>query len=229
MSIYLPNMNIELTHTEENYLKAIFSLSSSLPKAVSTNAIAEKLQTKASSVTDMVKKLADKKLVDYKKYQGVFLTSTGEGIAVKVIRKHRLWEVFLVKHLNFSWDEVHEIAEQLEHVKSIKLTKELDRFLEYPTNDPHGDPIPDENGNITDRTDVMLASLELNESCLLIGVKDSSRSFLKYLDSSNIKLGSIIQVMAKEDFDNSMKIELEGKVFSISHQISKNLYVKKLD
>jgi len=220
-------MNLELSQTEENYLKAIFSLSVNLSKPVSTNSIAEKLQTKASSVTDMVKKLAEKKLVDYKKYQGVSLTANGKEIAVKVIRKHRLWEVFLVKHLDFSWDEIHEIAEQLEHVKSVKLTKELDRFLEFPTHDPHGDPIPDEYGNIAHHTDVMLSSLGINENGVVLGVKDSSKSFLKYLDSSEIRLGSSIKVISKEVFDNSIQIELEGRMLSISQQITKNLYIKK--
>jgi len=227
LCLYLRTMNLELSQTEENYLKAIFSLSLTASKAVSTNAIAEKLETKASSVTDMVKKLADKKLVDYKKYQGVSLTENGKGIAVRVIRKHRLWEVFLVKHLDFSWDEVHEIAEQLEHVKSIKLTKELDRFLEYPTHDPHGDPIPDENGNIAHHTDVMLSSLQAGSNCVVLGVKDSSKSFLKYLDGLGIKLGSSIKIINIEVFDNSMKIELGDRIMSISHQITKNLFVKK--
>ncbi|MEI6866263.1 metal-dependent transcriptional regulator [Flavicella sp.] len=221
-------MNLELTQTEENYLKAIFGLSVSKSKAVSTNSIAEKLQTKASSVTDMVRRLSEKKMVDYKKYQGVSLTVAGKKTAVKVIRKHRLWEVFLVRHLDFSWDEVHEIAEQLEHVKSIKLTKELDRFLEFPTHDPHGDPIPDENGNIAYHTDMMLSSLEAHEKGVVLGVKDSSKSFLIYLDCSGIKLGSTISVMSKEVFDNSMKIEIEGEIMSVSQQIAKNLFMKKL-
>lgn len=220
-------MNLDLSQTEENYLKAIFSLALAMQKAASTNAIAEKLQTKASSVTDMVKKLADKKLVDYKKYQGVSLTPEGKEVAVRIIRKHRLWEVFLVKHLDFNWDEVHEIAEQLEHVKSVKLTKELDRFLEYPTHDPHGDPIPDENGNIAHHTNIMLSSVEADSDCVILGVKDSSTSFLKYLDSSEIRLGSCIKVISREDFDNSMQIEIQGKILSISYQISKNLFVKK--
>lgn len=227
MSVYLRIMNLELSQTEENYLKAIFSLSITTTKAISTNSIAEKLSTKASSVTDMVKKLADKKLVDYKKYQGVSLTVDGKNIAVKVIRKHRLWEVFLVKHLDFNWDEVHEVAEQLEHVKSVKLTKQLDAYLEYPTHDPHGDPIPDEHGNIAHHTDVMLSSMSENETCVIMGVKDSSKSFLKYLDSSKIKLGSCIKVIRKEDFDNSMQIEIAGNSLSISQLISKNLFVKK--
>lgn len=221
-------MNLELSQTEENYLKAIFSLSIAESKAISTNSIAEKLSTKASSVTDMVKKLADKNLVDYKKYKGVSLTKEGKVIAVKVIRKHRLWEVFLVKHLDFNWDEVHEVAEQLEHVKSVKLTKQLDAYLDYPTHDPHGDPIPDEHGNIAHHTDVMLSSLEQKQECIVMGVKDSSKSFLKYLDSSKIKLGSCVKVIGIEEFDNSMQIEVEGKKLSVSHQIAKNLFIKKV-
>jgi DtxR family Mn-dependent transcriptional regulator len=220
-------MNLDLSQTEENYLKAIFSLSVSASKAISTNSIAKKIETKASSVTDMVKRLADKKLVDYKKYQGVSLTLKGKNIAVKVIRKHRLWEVFLVKHLDFSWDEVHEVAEQLEHVKSVKLTKHLDAFLEHPTHDPHGDPIPDENGNIAHHLEVMLSSIEKNEECVVLGVKDSSKLFLKYLDSSKIKLGCSIKVISKEIFDNSMQIEIEGNKLSVSQLIGKNLFVKK--
>ena len=220
-------MNLDLSQTEENYLKAIFSLSLVTTKAVSTNSIAEKLATKASSVTDMVKKLSEKKLVDYKKYQGVSLTIKGKEIAVRIIRKHRLWEVFLVKHLDFSWDEVHDVAEQLEHVKSVKLTQQLDAYLEYPTHDPHGDPIPDAHGNIAHHTEIMLSSLEVNDTCIVVGVKDSSTSFLKYLDSSGIKLGTNIQLLSKEAFDNSMSIAIGAKNLSISQQISKNLFVKK--
>lgn len=220
-------MNLDLSQAEENYLKAIFSLSLVVNKAVSTNAIAQKLETKASSVTDMIKKLSEKKLVDYKKYQGVSLTTDGKLIAVRIIRKHRLWEVFLVKHLNFSWDEVHEVAEQLEHVKSVKLTQQLDAYLEYPTHDPHGDPIPDADGNIAHHTEIMLSSLEIGDTALVLGVKDSSTSFLKYLDGSGIKLGTEVRVLTKEDFDNSMMIAVGKKEFSISQQIAKNLFVKK--
>ncbi|WP_139957357.1 metal-dependent transcriptional regulator [Flavicella sediminum] len=220
-------MNLDLSQTEENYLKAIFSLSIATSKAISTNAIAEKLETKASSVTDMIKKLSDKELVHYKKYQGASLTVAGKAIAVRIIRKHRLWEVFLVKHLNFKWDEVHDVAEQLEHIKSTKLTQQLDEYLEFPTHDPHGDPIPDENGNIDFHTGVMLSSILASEIAIIMGVKDSTSSFLKYLDSSGIKLGSVVEVLHKEEFDNSMLIQIEGQKLSISQQIAKNLYVKK--
>ena len=137
-----------MTFSEENYLKTIYHLTTILDSEVSTNAIAEKMETKASSVTDMLKKLADKNLVNYKKYQGVSLTNSGKLSAKMIVRKHRLWEVFLVEKLAFSWDEVHDIAEQLEHIKSEKLIAKLDDFLGNPTEDPHGDPIPNADGQI---------------------------------------------------------------------------------
>ena len=160
-----------VTFSEENYLKAIYHLSKHRSVSVSTNAIAGKVSAKASSVTDMLKKLADKDLVIYKKYQGVKLTEKGRLTATTVIRKHRLWEVFLVNKLNFSWDEVHEVAEQLEHIKSEKLIDQLDAFLEFPTQDPHGDPIPDKHGNIKKTDKLLLAQLNEKENCLCVGVK----------------------------------------------------------
>ncbi|NJB82037.1 metal-dependent transcriptional regulator [Wenyingzhuangia aestuarii] len=220
-------MKFDLSQTEENYLKAIYSLFVVANKPVSTNKIAERLETKASSVTDMIKKLAEKQLVDYVKYQGVSLTVTGKDIAVHVIRKHRLWEVFLVRHLGFQWDEVHEVAEQLEHVKSRKLTDGLDAFLDFPRYDPHGDPIPDKDGNFIKRNITVLSSLKINEESKIVGVKDSSSAFLKYLDNADIKLGVEIKVLHKEDFDNSMLLLIEGQKISISQQISSNLYVKQ--
>lgn len=220
-------MKNSLSQTEENYLKAIYSLSSTKKKSVSTNGIAQKLQTKASSVTDMIKKLSEKELISYKKYQGVRLTSTGKSIAIRIIRKHRLWEVFLASKLNFNWDEVHDIAEQLEHIKSDTLIDKLDEFLEFPTNDPHGDPIPDKDGNIQHLKKVMLASISKGEKCTIIGVKDSS-PFLKYLDALNIKLGSILTISDIIEFDKSMLIENEGVSTVISNQIAQNLFVTKL-
>lgn len=220
-------MEFDLSQTEENYLKAIYSLFVVANKAVSTNKIAEKLKTKASSVTDMIKKLAEKKLVNYVKYQGVSLTEQGKLLAVRVIRKHRLWEVFLVRYLGFKWDEVHEVAEQLEHVKSVKLTNGLDVFLDFPRYDPHGDPIPDADGNIIQRNVTILASLQKGEESKIVGVKDSSSSFLKYLDNAEIKLGAEIKVLHKEEFDNSMLLLIDGQKKSISQQISNNLYVEQ--
>jgi DtxR family Mn-dependent transcriptional regulator len=220
-------MEFQLTQTEENYLKSIYSLEISSSKNVSTTMLAKKMKTKASSVTDMIKKLADKDFVDYEKYKGVSLTKSGNTFAVKIVRKHRLWEVFLVNKLDYNWDEVHEIAEQLEHIKSLSLIDRLDKYLEFPTNDPHGDPIPDKNGNIEHHKNVMLSSIQIGDSCVVIGVKDSSTSFLKFLDNSNIRLGSTIKINSIEDFDNSMNIESNNSSFSISNQISKNLFVKK--
>jgi len=217
-----------LSQAEENYLKAIFSIESANSKKVSTTLIAENLKTKASSVTDMIKKLADKNLVNYEKYKGVSLTVEGKKIAIKIVRRHRLWEVFLVDKLNYNWDEVHDLAEQLEHIKSNSLINRLDDFLEFPTHDPHGDPIPDKKGNITHHKNTMLSSLEIGENCTIMGVKDSSAAFLQFLDSLNINIGNKVSVISKETFDNSMVIKYNNSQISISNQTSKNLFVKKL-
>ncbi|MFH4969523.1 metal-dependent transcriptional regulator [Gaetbulibacter sp. M240] len=216
-----------MTLTEENYIKTIYQLGKYGTVRVSTNMIAEALDTKASSVTDMVKKLADKDYLNYKPYQGTSLTSKGKKIAADVVRKHRLWEVFLVEKLNFSWDEVHDIAEQLEHIKSEKLINELDKLLDYPTSDPHGDPIPDKFGDIKKTDKSLLFSLDENALGVCVGVKDSSTAFLKYLDNHNIALGSEIKVMSKEDFDGSMVIQIDGVSMSISQAVANNLFVKE--
>ncbi|MBT8273482.1 MAG: metal-dependent transcriptional regulator [Bacteroidia bacterium] len=215
-----------VTLSEENYLKAIYHLGRLGSLSVSTNAIADRINAKASSVTDMIKKLAEKNLVNYVKYQGVSLTEQGRITAATVVRKHRLWEVFLVEKLNFRWDEVHDIAEQLEHVKSEKLVSKLDAYLGYPTRDPHGDPIPDKDGNIKSIEKSLLSQLRLNDSCVCVGLIDSSSDFLKYLDKNKIALGSNIQILSKESFDDSMTINVDGNIINISQQISNNLYVK---
>jgi DtxR family Mn-dependent transcriptional regulator len=213
--------------TEENYLKAIFKLGSAKTEGVSTNSIAEELSTKASSVTDMIKKLSDKKLVNYKKYQGVHLTEKGKKIAISIIRNHRLWEVFLVEKLNFKWDEVHDFAEELEHIKSDQLTERLDAFLEFPKYDPHGDPIPDKNGNINRHKNITLADLKLKEEGFIVGVKEHSPEYLKYLESLNLILGTKIIVENIIDFDQSMIININNKnTTTISHQASRNLIIK---
>ena len=215
-----------MTYSEENYLKTIYHITAASGVEVSTNAIAEKMETKASSVTDMLKKLAEKKLIVYKKYQGVLLTEKGKISAKMIIRKHRLWEVFLVNKLQFSWDEVHDIAEQLEHIKSEKLINKLDDFLGNPTEDPHGDPIPDEKGKINKVEKLVLAELDENQTGICIGVKDSSTQFLKYLNKNQITLGSKIVVLAKEEFDLSLRIKVEEKVITVSNMIANNIYVK---
>lgn len=215
--------------SEENYLKAIFHLQKKFPSGVSTNALAEEMDTKASSVTDMVKKLSEKNLVKYKKYQGVKLSENGKKAAVEVIRKHRLWEVFLVEKLNFSWDEVHDIAEQLEHIKSAKLTDELDNFLGNPKRDPHGDPIPDAEGNFRIANNLLLADLEKGQSGVCVGVRDSSSEFLRYLDKNNIALGKQIEIVYKEEYDQSMLVKVEEKELRISQTVSNNLFIKPIE
>lgn len=214
--------------SEENYLKAIFHLERKYQEGVSTNALAEEMETKASSVTDMIKKLSDKNLVIYKKYQGVKLSQNGRATAVEVIRKHRLWEYFLVEKLHFNWDEVHDVAEQLEHIKSEKLIAELDKFLGFPKRDPHGDPIPDAEGNFAVSNKMLLAELDMGEQGICVGVKDSSAEFLQYLDKNKISLGKEIKVLEKEAFDGSMLIKIEKEELGISQLISTNLYIKRI-
>ncbi|ARV09587.1 iron-dependent repressor [Winogradskyella sp. PC-19] len=217
-----------VTLTEENYLKAIFHVSQQVDAEVSTNAIAERIDAKASSVTDMLKKLAEKNLITYIKYKGVNLTEEGRLTAVNIIRKHRLWEVFLVEKLNFSWDEVHDIAEQLEHIKSSKLIEQLDVFLEFPTHDPHGDPIPDKDGNFSYTEKITLTKAEVGETYKCVGVDDTTTRFLKYLDSNKISLGTMITILHKEPYDNSIKIELFNNEIVVSQNVAKNLYLKKI-
>jgi DtxR family Mn-dependent transcriptional regulator len=215
-----------MTFSEENYLKSIYHLTTSLDSEVSTNAIAEMMETKASSVTDMLKKLSEKDLINYKKYQGVSLTENGKLAAKMIVRKHRLWEVFLVEKLDFSWDEVHDIAEQLEHIKSEKLINKLDDFLGNPTEDPHGDPIPDAQGRIIAIEKQLLSELLANQTGICVGVKDNSSDFLKYLDKQQIGLGTKIEVVSKESFDLSLKIKVDGTELTISNKIASNLFVK---
>ena len=215
-----------MTLSEENYLKTIYHLNGNSDKEVSTNAIADSIETKASSVTDMLKKLADKDLVNYVKYQGVSLTSKGLLAAKMIVRKHRLWEVFLVEKLDFPWDEVHDIAEQLEHIKSEKLINKLDNFLGNPTEDPHGDPIPNAQGKIIKMEKKLLSELNQNQMGICVGVKDSSAEFLKYLNKNEIALGSKIEILFKEDFDLSLKIKVAQREITISNRIASTLFVK---
>ncbi|WKD85579.1 Iron-dependent repressor IdeR [Polaribacter huanghezhanensis] len=215
------------SQSEENYLKTIYHLGITSLKGVSTNAIAKKLSTKASSVTDMIKKLADKKLLIYKKYQGVLLTEEGKKSAALIVRNHRLWEVFLVEKLNFNWDEVHDVAEQLEHIKSTKLINEIDALLGFPKYDPHGDPIPDINGNLHQMEKNLLSTLKINDTGICVGVKDSSVAFLQFLDKQKIALGQEVEVLEKEDFDASMTIKINNKKMTVSNKIATNLYIQK--
>lgn len=212
--------------SEENYLKSIYHLQKQFPKGVNTNALAEQLETKASSVTDMIKKLSDKKLAVYKKYKGVRLSEEGQKTALEIIRKHRLWEVFLVEKLNFNWDEVHEVAEQLEHIKSSKLIFELEKYLDYPSRDPHGDPIPDANGHFKVTNKIALNELKPGQTGVLVGVKDTSSSFLQYLDKYNISLGNTIKVLSKEEFDGAMQVQIKDTHLTLSALVTSNIYIK---
>lgn len=225
---FCQNLKNRMTHSEENYLKAIYHLSKSGESAVSTNAIARQIETKPSSVTDMVRRLSEKGLVHYKKYQGVTLSEGGRQKALMVIRKHRLWEVFLVERLEFSWDEVHEVAEQLEHIKSEKLIDKIDELLDFPKFDPHGDPIPGKDGLLPAGDKQLLSNLPINSKGICVGVKDSSSSFLRFLDKNHIALGNNIEVMEREEFDNSISVVVEGRPIHLSHLIAANLYIKKI-
>lgn len=215
-----------LSHAEENYLKAIYHLSQADKSDVSTNAIAEVLQTKPASVSDMIKKLSEKGFIYYQKYKGVNVSPKGKKEALQIIRKHRLWEVFLVDKLQFKWDEVHDIAEQLEHIKSPILTQKLDKFLGYPRVDPHGDPIPDERGEIVIGKKVPLSEIDEGKTVLVTGVEDSDSAFLLHLDKIKIALGTKVVVLEKNNFDSSMQIQLsDQQVIFISKQVADNLLV----
>ncbi|PVW15050.1 metal-dependent transcriptional regulator [Marixanthomonas spongiae] len=219
---------MKLSPSEENYLKAIYHLEQASDTGVTTNALAQRMETKPSSATDMVKRLAEKELLHYVRYRGVTLTNEGTKSALQIIRKHRLWQVFLVEKLHFHWDQVAEIAEQLEHVHSEELIARLERFLGEPDFDPHGEPIPSKDGTIKQTAKKLLAELKKNQGGVCVGVKESSPEFLQYLDKKNITIGTKIKVLGKEFFDGSMVI-LVGKDQSfISKKTAENLYVQTL-
>lgn len=213
--------------TEENYLKAIYHLSTSKEGvSVSTSELAESTQTRAASVSDMLRKLSDKGYINYVKYQGVTLTDEGLKIALKVIRKHRLWEVFLVEKLGFGWDEIHELAEQLEHIESRELTKRLDAFLGNPKFDPHGDPIPDASGNLPIVESVRLSTAPLSKELTIMGVLEDSAPFLQHLDRLELNLGLKLKVIDQSDFDKSIEVEMHtGKHQRLSHTVAQNILV----
>jgi DtxR family transcriptional regulator, Mn-dependent transcriptional regulator len=214
-----------LSLTEENYLKAIYHLSEGGSKAVLTNEIAEAMKTKAASVTDMIKKLSFKRFILYERYYGVKVTKQGKSEALMLIRKHRLWETFLVQKLDFSWDEVHEIAEQLEHIQSPLLIQRLDEFLGFPMADPHGEPIPDKDGKVTVQSQRSLHELTPGYVGIIIAVKDADSGLLKYLHKIGATPGKRIRLVSKEAFDDSVEIEIAGKRTSISKVVSENILV----
>ena len=216
-----------LSRSEENYLKAIFSLSVE-GETVATRKLAQLLNSKDSSVTDMLKRLSKKSLIHYKKYHGVSLTEKGRPMAIRVIRRHRLWEVFLADKLGFNWDQVHEIAEQMEHVQSEELIDRLDSFLGFPKIDPHGDPIPDKMGNIDAVPNILLADADEGVPLTIIRVKDDSTEFLQYLDATGISIGDKLEVTNFIPYDNSLQIRFEGgKEMHLSQKVSENIMVRE--
>lgn len=219
---------MDFSQTEENYLKAIFKLSEPEDKPVSTNAISGELQTSAASVTDMMQRLSGKEMIHYEKYKGVTLTQKGMAHAKALVRKHRLWEVFLVDKLNFTWDEVHEIAEQLEHIQSEALVERLDAFLDFPRFDPHGDPIPDADGKFQATQRVLLSELATGDCGTVVGVVEDSATFLQHLDRLGLVLGARVEIEEYFQFDGSLQIVLNGqRAISLSKQVHKNIYIKK--
>jgi DtxR family Mn-dependent transcriptional regulator len=212
--------------TEENYLKAIYHLSTGNNSVVSTNQIAEITNTKAASVTDMLKKLAEKKLINYIKYQGVTLTEAGKNAAVNIVRKHRLWEVFLVEKLGFKWDEVHDIAEELEHINSESLINRLDDFLGNPAADPHGDPIPDRSGTIHQKKLVRISDMHQDQNGTISGVSEHSSVFLKLLEKMGLTLGTKIRISELIEFDGSIILIVNDHADrTISREVAKNILV----
>jgi DtxR family Mn-dependent transcriptional regulator len=218
------------TRSEENCLKAIFSITEQGDQEGSTTAIATQLRTKASSVTEMVKRLSEKGLVDHRPYHGVSLTEPGSRIATRIIRRHRLWETFLVNHLNFRWDEVHDLAEQLEHIDSDELHDRLDKFMDHPKFDPHGDPIPDKEGRMIDMAGALpLAEVPKDTLVHIVGVRDSSPAFLKLLDGLGLKLGTQLTVNRRFEYDNSLEVSSRFRNgLLLNEQVSRNLTVKPL-
>jgi DtxR family Mn-dependent transcriptional regulator len=216
-----------LSQTEENYLKALFHLTtdSSEKSETGTNELAFTLHVKPATANDMLKKLKTKKLINYEKYGKISLTAAGKKSAVQIIRKHRLWETFLYEKLDFSWDEVHEVAEQLEHINSSKLVEQLDKFLGYPKIDPHGDCIPNAKGELKSQPRKTLSDVEIGKACKIVAVKENNAAFLQYVVKVGMGLSSKIRVLNRQDFDGNMEIEVNGKKSIVSQKFAENILV----
>lgn len=216
---------MKVSSSKENYLKAIYHLQEE-DGIVTTNALAKELDTRAASITDMLKKLKTQKLLLYEKYQGFKLSPEGRRLAVHIIRKHRLWEVFLVEKLNFGWEEVHEMAEELEHITSKKLIDRLDEFLGFPKSDPHGDPIPDINGKMSPKKQVSLMELAVNTPGLVSNITDQSSEMLELLKHKGISLGTKLEIKKRFSFDNSIELKIKNQPsITISENVAKNVFV----
>jgi DtxR family transcriptional regulator, Mn-dependent transcriptional regulator len=217
-----------LSLVEENYLKAIYHLSEAGKNAVSTNSLADNMNNRAASVTDMIKRLSAKGVISYEKYHGVNISDEGKMAALKVIRKHRLWETFLVDKLGFNWDQVHDVAEQLEHIQSSLLIEKLDGFLGHPAIDPHGHPIPDKDGKIKEIKQMPLSEFSTGRNGIVFSVRDGSPKFLQYLSKIGIHIGASIKILERIEFDGSLEIMIDKKEKAfISREASENLLVKE--
>jgi len=221
---------LSLSLAEENYLKAIYVIQQKNGQPeVSVNDIAERVNTRPATVTDMLKKLSDKELIHYKRYRKTYLTDAGLRQALQIVRKHRLWEVFLNKKLNFSWDEVHDIAEQLEHIHSDSLIEKLDAYLGYPQFDPHGDPIPNAKGEITPASTITLASASISSYWKIVAVKETGNAFLQHLEKIGIAIGTKVRVMDLLPFDGSIQVKVgDAETIIISEKIALNLMVQEI-
>ncbi len=216
---------MKVSSSKENYLKAIYHLQEA-DGSVSTNALAKELDTRAASVTDMLKKLKSQKLLLYEKYQGFRLSPDGHKLAVQIIRKHRLWECFLVEKLNFGWEEVHDVAEELEHINSKKLIDRLDEFLGFPKSDPHGDPIPDIHGKFSHKKQASLLELPIHKTGTVSSISDQSTEMLDLLKHKGISLGTRLEIKKKFSFDNSLELKIKnGSAITISEVVAKNVFV----
>lgn len=216
-----------LSFTEENYLKALLQLTVENVSKIEagTNELAAHLGVKPATATDMLKKLKKKKLINYEKYGKISLTNEGRKNAVEVLRKHRLWETFLYEKLDFTWDEVHEVAEQLEHIQSEKLVEKLDEFLGHPEFDPHGDVIPNSKGELKVLLKKTLSEVEVGNSCKMVAVKDNSVPFLQYVVKVGLGINSKIKVVSKQSYDALMEIEVNGKKSSVSQKFTENIFI----
>ncbi len=216
-----------LSFTEENYLKALLKLTmeNRVREEAGTNELAGHLGLKPATVNDMLKKLKQKKLINYEKYGKITLTKSGKKAGIEILRKHRLWETFLYEKLEFSWDEVHQVAEQLEHIQSQKLVDKLDKFLDYPEFDPHGDPIPNAKGELKHMHKVTLAEIEAGKSCKMVAVKDNSAPFLHYVIEVGLGINNLIKVLSINPYDDILQIEVNGKVSSVSRKFAENIFV----
>lgn len=215
-----------LTTTEENYIKALLRISVEGDGEAGTNQLAARLEVRPATVTDMVKKLSEKNLVDYKRYGKIKLTEKGRTKATEIVRKHRLWETFLYEKLEFSWDEVHDVAEQLEHIQSDKLIEQLDKFLGYPEFDPHGDSIPKANEEFVQEDRKSLADSKVGIAYAVIAVKDNSQEFLQYASRLGLTINSELTVIEHFTFDNSLAISIQGDTINVSKKVAENIYIK---